>query len=43
VLLIIGIVALDTSGAVRRQHQVEREERKRASQRRRAAVTSTLN
>jgi drug/metabolite transporter (DMT)-like permease len=43
VLLIIGIVVLDTSGAVRRQHQVERVERKRASQRRRAAVTSTPN
>jgi hypothetical protein len=42
-LLIIGIVALDTSGAVRRQHQVEEKEKKQAALKQRSAVTTSAN
>jgi drug/metabolite transporter (DMT)-like permease len=42
-LLIIGIVALDTSSAVRRQQQVEEKERKQAAQEPGTAVTTSGN
>ena len=43
VLLIVGIVALDTSGAVRRQHSVEEKEQERASQQGNSAVAASGN
>jgi glycosyltransferase involved in cell wall biosynthesis len=43
VLLIVGIVALDTSGAVRRQHEVEEKEQERASQQGNSAVAASGN
>jgi drug/metabolite transporter (DMT)-like permease len=40
-LLIIGIVALDTSGAVRRQQQIERKEKKQPAQQHRSAIAAS--